>query len=300
MLALSTGTILRSLRELAQRLAQPGDEPAGTSVSKGSLELLGRYGLLLLGLPGTVLLLAGLAGGVWIAGTYLRTRTLTVGGTIIALSLCTVGMLAQFSGAIVHAIWRLSPDPTRAARVSPRAQAAAGLLQTVGRHGLFFGLFGAPLLLAGLAGGAWAVLIFVQARTVPVGTTVISTSLCIAGMMLLLGGLLLRAIWELAQDVRQASGAEAETPASSPLVMLMTRYWPLVFLSLPGVLLLMCGLVWGAWGAEIGRTIPALAGFKTGTTAYLYGGGTLILITGVVLHSVRELFLDLIQPRTSE
>jgi len=81
------------------------------------------------------------------------------------------------------------------------------------------------------------------------------------------------------------------------ILRLVGQYRPLLFFGVPGSALIVVGLVWGLLGIDIYRR------FQTYPFGSIFGStlavtlGALAVFTGVVLHSVRGLLLDLVHPR---
>jgi glycosyltransferase involved in cell wall biosynthesis len=77
----------------------------GLLVLNGLLRLVGQYRpLLFFGVPGLVMLLAGLGWGAWVVKIYQSTHTLAVGYALISVLLSILGSLSLFAGIILHSI----------------------------------------------------------------------------------------------------------------------------------------------------------------------------------------------------
>jgi len=77
----------------------------GLMVLNGVLRLIGQYRpLLFFGLPGLVVLLAGIGWGGWVVSIYQRSGQLAVGYALISVLLTIVGSLSLFSGLILHSV----------------------------------------------------------------------------------------------------------------------------------------------------------------------------------------------------
>jgi glycosyltransferase involved in cell wall biosynthesis len=75
----------------------------GLMVLNGILRLMGQqHPLLFFGLPGTVILLAGLLWGTWVVGIYGRTQVLALGYALLSMLLFIVGSLGIFAGITLH------------------------------------------------------------------------------------------------------------------------------------------------------------------------------------------------------
>jgi glycosyltransferase involved in cell wall biosynthesis len=73
------------------------------NVLDGVLRLVAQHRpLLFFSAPGLLLLVAGLMLGVYVVQVYQATATLAIGYTLITLLLCVLGMLAGFSGLMLH------------------------------------------------------------------------------------------------------------------------------------------------------------------------------------------------------
>ena len=81
------------------------------------------------------------------------------------------------------------------------------------------------------------------------------------------------------------------------ILRLIGQYRPLLFFGVPGMVLLVAGLVWGLWVVELYRQLHTLAIGYAMISMLLSLLGTLALFTGILMHSVRGLLLDLVQPK---
>ncbi len=76
------------------------------------------------------------------------------------------------------------------------------------------------------------------------------------------------------------------------LLRLIGQYRPLLFFGVPGLVVLMIGLIWGLIVVRIyTRTLELAIGYAL-ISAILVIVGTLSLFTGIMLHSVRAMILD--------
>jgi hypothetical protein len=82
----------------------------------------------------------------------------------------------------------------------------------------------------------------------------------------------------------------------SGMLRLTGQYRPLLFFGAPGIILLLAGLIWGAWVVDIYRRSQTLPIGYTLLCGLLMTIGSLALFTGIILHSVRGLLLDLVRP----
>ncbi|HUV89197.1 MAG TPA: glycosyltransferase family 2 protein [Anaerolineae bacterium] len=77
----------------------------GLLVLDGVLHLIGQYRpLLFFGVPGLVVLLAGIGWGGWVVLIYQRSQTLAIGYALISILLTIVGSLSLFAGIILHSV----------------------------------------------------------------------------------------------------------------------------------------------------------------------------------------------------
>jgi hypothetical protein len=157
---------------------------------------------------------------------------------------------------------------------------------------IFFGLPGAFLLTVGLAWGVWVVSIYVRSHTVIMGYALISVSLCIGGTLVLCTGAILYSIQELVTTMGQSGEKATYKPqAADGGSQLVSRYWPLFIFALPGGFLLLAGMAAGVRVVSVySQTHVFSMGYALLTTL-LSITGSLWLIAGILLHSVRELVL---------
>ncbi len=80
------------------------------------------------------------------------------------------------------------------------------------------------------------------------------------------------------------------------LLRLMGQYRPLLFFGVPGSLLALGGLAWGVWVVDIYHRTQELAIGYAMISVLLFIVGSLCLFTGIILHSVRALLLELKTP----
>ncbi|MBM4431360.1 MAG: glycosyltransferase family 2 protein [Chloroflexi bacterium] len=78
------------------------------------------------------------------------------------------------------------------------------------------------------------------------------------------------------------------------ILRLIGQHRPLLFFGLPGLLLLLVGLGWGYWVVGIYRRTQQLAVGYTLLAALLCIVGSVALSTGITLHSLRGLLLELL------
>jgi hypothetical protein len=152
---------------------------------------------------------------------------------------------------------------------------------------------GLVALVAGLALGVSIAVRTQKVRAVPVGTTVISVSLCLAGAMCILGSLVLSTAGRLEQEIKGRRAVDAEDSAAlvvSPGQKGANRV--LVVLGVIGLVALLVGLSWGAWtvnatfargslfpGSYIGSASSCLAGL-------------MMILAGMTLHVLHEILRE--------
>ena len=78
------------------------------------------------------------------------------------------------------------------------------------------------------------------------------------------------------------------------VLRLIGQYRPLLFFGVPGLALLLAGLGWGFWVVELYRRYGGLAVGYAMISVLLTILGGLALITGLMLHSIRGLLLELL------
>lgn len=83
------------------------------------------------------------------------------------------------------------------------------------------------------------------------------------------------------------------------VLKLIGQYRPLLFFGIPGLVLLLIGLAWGVQVVSIYRSNQILATGYALITVMFDIIGVLVLFTGIILHSVRGLLLDLVRPGNS-
>jgi len=172
------------------------------------------------------------------------------------------------------------------------------ILRLVGQRRplLFFGVPGTLLLLTGLVWGLWVVDVFQRKHTVLLGSVVISVALCIGGAMALSSGAILRTIRDLRNWVQSRKGTTQRQQPSGQVPPFIDQERHLLIFGVPGMLLLVAGLVWGLWVLDFFRTKYGVLVGSAIISASLCIGGTIALFTYIILHALRELLLDLETP----
>ncbi len=81
------------------------------------------------------------------------------------------------------------------------------------------------------------------------------------------------------------------------VMRLAGQYRPLLFFGLSGMMMLMTGIAWGIWVANIFRTTQQLAVGYALISVMLFIIGNIVLSTGIILHSIRGLLINLAENR---
>ncbi len=88
----------------------------GSTVLNELLTLVGiRRPLLLLGVPGTLVLLAGVACGLWAVRIYQTTTIFAIGWVLLAMLLVNLGVLGMFAALVFNLLPRSSAEAVRKA-----------------------------------------------------------------------------------------------------------------------------------------------------------------------------------------
>lgn len=77
------------------------------------------------------------------------------------------------------------------------------------------------------------------------------------------------------------------------VLRLVGQHRPLLFFGVPGMAILVFGLLWGAWVVNIYRNTQTLAVGYALISVFLCIVGALALFTGIILHSIRGLLLEI-------
>ena len=81
------------------------------------------------------------------------------------------------------------------------------------------------------------------------------------------------------------------------ILRLVGQYRPLLFFGMPGFFLILAGLGWGTWVIDIYRSSHILPLGYSLISVLLIILGNLVLFTGIILHSVRGLLLDMVRSK---
>lgn len=159
---------------------------------------------------------------------------------------------------------------------------------------LWFGLPATISLLAGAAWGLWVVHIFLTRHTLLVGSTIISVLLTILGTLALFAGVILHSLREiLTLWTQPAENAAHRTPVLGKVLQTGDRRQPLIFYSGPGTVLLLAGVAWGMRVMYILRQTQAVAVGSALICMLLCIVGSLGILAGIILYSVRGILRDL-------
>jgi glycosyltransferase involved in cell wall biosynthesis len=83
----------------------------GLMVLNGILRLVGQYRpLMFFGLPGMLMMITGVALGIWIVDIYARTQNLAMGYALISVLLFMMGSISLSTGVILHSVRGLILD----------------------------------------------------------------------------------------------------------------------------------------------------------------------------------------------
>lgn len=84
------------------------------------------------------------------------------------------------------------------------------------------------------------------------------------------------------------------------ILRLVGQYRPLLFFGVSGFLLMLAGAGWGVWVVNTYRTSGELAVGYALISIFLVIIGSIGMSTGIILHSIRGLLIDLIRPKSKE
>jgi hypothetical protein len=110
-MAMSEGLVLRMIGELRDTLSgrqEVGPPPTYQPSSWTELD----WPLVLLGVPGMMVFLTGIAFGVWVIDVFRQTNVLSVGLALVSVSLCLSGELIWLTSIVLHALRELIIDLT--------------------------------------------------------------------------------------------------------------------------------------------------------------------------------------------
>lgn len=158
-----------------------------------------RRPLLFFGIPGMLLLAAGLVVGVRVVSVVLQRHVTPIGTATISVFLTMGGAMTAYAGLILSTIGRLEAavQDRGSAKATPDAPGETGASSGPARPLLLFGIPGMLGLLAGLGWGVWAVGGFLMGRGLLSGSFLGSAALCAGSLMTWLTGIVLHALHEV-------------------------------------------------------------------------------------------------------
>jgi hypothetical protein len=113
-MALSTGIILRTVRDLRDWIqARKGTLQRQQTSGQTPQFIDQERHLLIFGVPGALLLMAGLVWGLWVVDVFRIKQAVLAGSAIISVSLCIGGVVALFTCIILHSLRELLLDHER-------------------------------------------------------------------------------------------------------------------------------------------------------------------------------------------
>jgi hypothetical protein len=149
------------------------------------------------------------------------------------------------------------------------------------------------LLLTGVAWGLWVVDMFYKRRSLFVGSALVSVSLSIIGSLALFTGIILHSVRGLIADLTLPRKRGVHRPrVLGEVLRFAGRRRPLILFGGPGTILLLAGVAWGVRVVDIIRKTQALAIGSALICMLLSVAGSLGILAGIILHSVRGLLLD--------
>jgi len=80
------------------------------------------------------------------------------------------------------------------------------------------------------------------------------------------------------------------------VLRIISQHRPLLYFGLPGLVVFIAGLLWGAWVVDIYQRTKTLAVGYAMISVLLAMLGSLSLFVGIILHSMRGLLLDMLHP----
>lgn len=158
---------------------------------------------------------------------------------------------------------------------------------------LFIGVPGVLMLVVGLVAGVWVTIRVLNVHLLPLGSTLASASLCIAGAMCIVTSVVLSKISRLQQEVLSRRAVSVGDPTSYAQLPVRTgSSWILLVFGLPGLTALLVGLLWGTWAVSAIFTRGSLLpGSYIGSVSWCIAG-LLALLTGMVLQALHEVQMD--------
>ena len=163
-------------------------------------------------------------------------------------------------------------------------------LLLLGAPGIFF-------LLVGMALGVRVVDIFLRKHALLVGSAMISVLLSIIGSLALFTGTILHFVRWLVAEMAHPQDTASHGLSIWDDVLQFVKRRPLMLFGGPGTVLLVAGVTWGMRVVAIMRQTRGLAVGSALICMLLSIIGSLGILAGIILQSVRGLLADLAQTR---
>ena len=168
------------------------------------------------------------------------------------------------------------------------------------RHLLLFGAPGIFLLLIGMALGVHVVDIFLRKHALLVGSAMISVLLSIIGSLALFTGTILQFVRGLVAEMAHSQDSASHVPSIWDEGLQFVKRRPLVLFGGLGTILLVAGVTWGGRVVALMRQTRGLAMGSALICMLLSIIGSLGILAGIILQSVRGLLADLARTRTGK
>ncbi len=169
-----------------------------------------------------------------------------------------------------------------------------GLFRLIGQYRplLFFGMTGLVMLLFGLLLGAtgtglmWLDIVARTNQGMSIGSALATTLVFFVGAALFFKGFILHSMrgMILKQDKEHLKGLDK-------VVHPLGQQHPLLYCGLSGFLILLTGVIGAIVGASTGFSLTNIPAMDMATLVLFFIFGGLLLFTGVILHSVRGIFV---------
>jgi hypothetical protein len=142
---------------------------------------------------------------------------------------------------------------------------------------------------------------FYRKRSLLVGSALVSVLLSIIGSLALFTGIILHSVRGLIADLTLPRKRGVHRPrVLGEVLRFAGRRRPLILFGGPGTILLLAGVAWGVRVVDIIRKTQALAIGSALICMLLCVAGSLGILAGIILHSVRGLLLDRARNRWRE
>jgi hypothetical protein len=167
----------------------------------------GRRPLLVIGLPGLLVLLGGLALGARVLSLTSSTHALPVGQALICISLCIAGAVAVCASLVLRMVVELRDTLSGRQEVGPSPTYEPSSWTELDWPLVLLGVPGMMVFLTGTAFGVWVIDVFRQTNVLSLGLAIVSVSLCLAGEVVWLTSFVLHALRELILDLIGSGGS---------------------------------------------------------------------------------------------